>query len=41
MIQRKSYIFLIFEKIEKIGKKCGSVFIFGFLGPGDIGPKYM
>ena len=32
---------IIFEKIKKIGKKCGSVFIFAFLGPGEIGPKHM
>ena len=38
------FIFLakiIFEKIEKIRKKCGSVFIFSFLVSGDIGPKHM
>ena len=32
---------IIFKKIEKIGKKCDSVFIFGVLGPEDIGPKYL
>ena len=32
---------LFLKKIKNIGKKCGSVFIFDFLGLEDKGPKHM